>query len=474
MSTTTQKRLGLQNPDKSESCFVPIRLINPSPENDRIYKPVDHVDPATVALAKSIEDLGVLEPLVLSQDNYIVSGHRRFAAAKIAGLKSVPCRYVEVYRDDDPDKFLILLREHNRQREKTRAERVREEVVSSDPHEAYEALIAHREDKARIRAPLLSIKGISRRCKISLAKQPMLIAIERVLEDRKEYLPLTARMIHYALLNDPPLRHAAKRGSVYANDRQSYKDLCDLLTRARKVGIIPGEAIGDETRPVSNWRTYRTVGDFIAAQEKDYLKNFWRDLQQSQPNHIEIIGEKNTIEPIIRPIAARYTIPMTIGRGFCSWPPRADMAKRFKDSGKENLVPLMLSDHDPAGEQIAHSFARSMRDDFGITNILPIRVALNHSHVQQYDLPPGLTAKKKSPNYDKFVAEFGIYAYELEALAPEDLQQILIEAIDSVLDIKAFNLEIDAEREDAAALEDLRRQRRATMLDLTDEGGAAE
>jgi len=36
----------------------------------------------------------------------------------------------------------------------------------------------------------------------------------------------------YALLNDPPLQHASKPGSVCANNRASYDDLTDLLTRA--------------------------------------------------------------------------------------------------------------------------------------------------------------------------------------------------------------------------------------------------
>ena len=75
--------------------------------------------------------------------------------------------------------------------------------------------------------------------------------------------------------------------------------------------------------------------------------------------HIEIVGEKNTIEPIIRPVAARSCIPMTIGRGYCSLRPHYDIAQRFHKSGKDRLVLLMLSDHDPDSEEIAHSSAIS-------------------------------------------------------------------------------------------------------------------
>jgi len=54
-----------------------------------------------------------------------------------------------------------------------------------------------------------------------------------------------------------------------------------------------------------------------------------RDLLQSHPNHIEIVGEKNTIQPIIHPVAAEYTIPYTIGRGYASLPPRHELVGRY-------------------------------------------------------------------------------------------------------------------------------------------------
>jgi len=289
-----------------------------------------------------------------------VSGHRRHAAAKVAGLRVVPCRYVDVHRGKEPDKFLTLLRECNLQREKTRDERLREEIGSIDPDDAYASLIEHRKEASRMHPAPMVIEGKAHRCKISEAKTPMIEAIKRVLEERREFLPLTCRMIHYALLNDPPLKHASKPDSTYGNDPQSYDALTDLLTRARLAGLIPMSSIGDETRPVTIWGTHKTVGEFIADQQAKYLQGYWRDLLQSQPNHIEIVAEKNTLAPIIRPVAAKYTIATTTGRGFCSLPPRHALAERFKASGKENLVVLVISDFDPDGEEIASSFARSM------------------------------------------------------------------------------------------------------------------
>jgi len=67
---------------------------------------------------------------------------------------------------------------------------------------------------------------------ISRGKEPMLAAVQHILAQRVEFWPLRNRSIHYALLNDPPLRHGGKPGSAYTNDRATYRDLTDLLSRA--------------------------------------------------------------------------------------------------------------------------------------------------------------------------------------------------------------------------------------------------
>ncbi len=69
---------------------LPIGDIRPSPENNQLYRPVTKDAPELRALAKSIQRDGVQEPLVVTEDGWIISGHRRHAAAKLAGLTVVP------------------------------------------------------------------------------------------------------------------------------------------------------------------------------------------------------------------------------------------------------------------------------------------------------------------------------------------------------------------------------------------------
>jgi hypothetical protein len=437
---------------------VPLGGIQPAPENDTVYRPIDRADPDFRALVASVREHGIKEPLLLTTDYYIISGHRRYAAASEAGLHTVPCLFESVSRYD-PESMTLLVT-CNKQRVKTVAEMMREEVVAADPDDAYQALVEYRRAQAQVTGETIAIEGRKHRAEITRAKRPFLDAIRAILAEYRDSWPLSVRQIHYYLLNDPPLKHASKSNSGYQNTLKDYKSLDELVTRARLSGAVPFDAIHDPTRPVVSWRVYRSPQPFIRRSLDGFLQGYCRDLLQSQPNHIELVGEKNTIEGIIRPVLSEYCIPYTIGRGYSSLPPRYQMRRRFERSGKDKLVLLVLSDFDPEGEDIGHSFARSMRDDFGIENIVPIKVALTADQVEdeEFGLVPQMKAKVGSSRSKSFVERHGDDVFELEALKPNQLREIVTDAIDGVLDLDAFNAEMDAERRDAAELDRLRRQ----------------
>lgn len=129
----------------------------------------------------------------------------------------MPCRVLPVRRVDDIDAFLVPLREYNRQRDKTNAEKLREELIGIDPSGAYSSLIEHRQKLAEITAAPITLKDRKSRAAISDAKRPMLEAVKRVLNEMRAYWPVSERKVHYKLLNDPPLRHAGKPDSHYGN-----------------------------------------------------------------------------------------------------------------------------------------------------------------------------------------------------------------------------------------------------------------
>jgi hypothetical protein len=82
--------------------------IYPSPENDAIYAPIAWDDPETIALTDSIKEHGIKDPIWITEDGYIISGHRRRIAALKAGLKQVPVKIEPISRVENQEQFLKL------------------------------------------------------------------------------------------------------------------------------------------------------------------------------------------------------------------------------------------------------------------------------------------------------------------------------------------------------------------------------
>jgi hypothetical protein len=445
----------------------PVAGIKPSSMNELIYGLIDPGRPDMQRLVESIRTVGVRDPIVITKDNVIISGHRRHAACLILGMARVLCR-IEPIRSTDPE-FASLLVEYNSQRVKTFEETVREHVATMRPGEAYRALIEHRRDASAVWGDSLDLGERKRRSRLGPAKMPLLEAAMAILEAQMGWWPLSVRSVHYSILNAPPLRDAFNPESVYTNNKESYRDLVDVLARARLEGLVPWKAIADPTRPVVIWNVWRNAGDFARKQCDKFLTGYWRDLMMSQSNHIESVGEKNTIEGSIRRVAMRYCIPYTIGRGFSSLEPRHKMFERWKASGKDKLIILILSDYDLSGERIAQSFARSMRDDFDVPEhrLVARKVCLTRKQVEKYKLPvtfQTFKAKKHQEWADKHGAR------ELEALSPEQREKIFQQAIDSVIDTEAFNRELDNEAEDAERIEAMRGAATAYLADHLSSG----
>jgi ParB-like chromosome segregation protein Spo0J len=95
-----------------------ITKLRPHPWNHKIYSKQDLSE-----LEYSLIIFGQLEPIAITQDNQIISGHRRFAAMSNLGWKEVDVRIIE------PTSPLISLVEHNRHRTKTASDILNEAQI---------------------------------------------------------------------------------------------------------------------------------------------------------------------------------------------------------------------------------------------------------------------------------------------------------------------------------------------------------
>jgi hypothetical protein len=451
-----------------------VSSIRPSQENEKLYRSVSD-DPEIPALGESIRRHGLREPLVITADNFVVSGHRRLAALQRIGQVFCQCRVLSIRRDSlTENEFVALLREHNRQRHKTVAEQVREELVDIDPQEAHRNLREQR-DKLVCTPEYngvisLDIEGTKVRHLISDQKADHVYYVKQVVfHDRKEYWPLSVRGVHYALLNYEFKRNLP-RDLPYKNDDESYAATSDLITRMRLARVLPWEAFDDGTRPLKEFHAFSNVRAFVRQEVGNLFSGYWRDLLQSQPNHVECLCEKNTIYNMVLRITQKYQIPTSSGRGFNSIDPWHDLYERYVASGKRRLIVIVLSDFDPEGEMIPQVGGRTLRDDFAVGEFEIIKAGVTRKQIDTYRLPSQNFAKESSSNHKWFLnRNHGDDAvYELEALEPEAMLGDLEDIIKRVIDVDLFNREVQIEEEEATYLQAASKSAREALKGLGD------
>ena len=81
-----------------------------------------------------------------------------------------------------------------------------------------------------------------------------------------------------------------------------------------------------------------------------------------------------------------------------------------------------------------------------------VKVALTREQAIELKLPSIMKAKTKSSNYQKFVDQYDTDVWELEAIKPGKLKELLREAILSAMDRDLYDKEVKQEEKDAQKL----------------------
>lgn len=189
--------------------LVKLSLIDPDPQNIRKAN-----DPGIAELAASIRAVGLLQRIQLRHGSkgrfQIIAGHRRYAAAKLAGLKEAPC---EVRSLDDAQKATAAAAE-NLQR------------VELSPLQAAHAIArmaaAGMTDKAISDAMGRPISWVARRKKLSDLAPEWIKAMEK-----PNAQPVTTEL----LLKLARLPHTAQRQVLEEIDLAARYDIGDYLAR---------------------------------------------------------------------------------------------------------------------------------------------------------------------------------------------------------------------------------------------------
>lgn len=467
--------------------MVEVVKIKPSPENSEIYGAVNFDnDPALRALIRSIQRRGLEEPLILTDDHFILSGHRRFFAVQKLKWSKVPARYAGISRGDYADHadYHRLLTEYNPQRIKSVAATLSEKLLAADKDDDddddSESWTEYRKAKAKTTVQRMKVTGEKPIEDVGPRQREFLQAAQKVIEELNEHWPLSVRQVHYKLLNDPPLTQTTREGNEewrYCNNMKCYNKLSSLLVMARYHGYVAWDAIDDATRDSLTHYGFQNPNEFIGQQVDKFLEGFHRDRQEGQPNHIELIVEKNTLLNILRGTAKHFYVPLTAMRGYggpslwreieLRW--RAKVESRT-GSNKPKCILIIVSDHDPEGLDLANDAVKSLRDRHGV-DVVATRPAITLRQARQLNLKDNY-AKEGSSRLKEYVRNTGTTStWEVEALEPAMLIQLVHDAILKAMDTNQLNAVQEREVQDKQQIRRLKDHLGGEMQRIIAEGG---
>jgi len=283
--------------------------------------------------------------------------------------------------------------------------------------------------------------------------KPIADALVQIINhDLTPYWPVTVRQCFYQLVGR----------MIVPNSQDQYRTVSRVLVKLRENDLVPWDAIEDRTRRTTHKRGVSNVVSWLEEQCQDMLRPdyYGRCLVQNQPVYCEVSTEKDALSSILESVVWPYCVRLNVVRGQVSATMVHQIALRFEQAMMNGQRPLLLhfGDLDPSGVSIPHALKRNLIERHGI-DVEVVRVALNPEQVAAYHLPVSLDAVKTSdPNHGAWLRKYGESqpAVELDALHPQDLQDILRDALDQVFDMQDFQKQKRQEVQDRELVKEIR------------------
>jgi hypothetical protein len=247
---------------------------------------------------------------------------------------------------------------------------------------------------------------------------------------------VTLRQLYYQFVS---------RGAI-ANKQTEYKRLGSIINDARMAGLVDWEALQDRTRNLVRRSSWGAPEDVIRSAAKAYHRDYW----SKQRNRVEVWIEKDALVGVIEDVCHEYDVAYFSCRGYTSasemW--HAAMRVRHYQNMGNDVTILHLGDHDPSGKDMTRDIKNRL---FGFGADVEVRrIALNIDQVRRYQPPPN-PAKTTDSRAADYIAEFGDESWELDALPPDALVDLVRDEIWNLVDGEKFD-EVRAEVEEERAV----------------------
>lgn len=294
---------------------------------------------------------------------------------------------------------------------------------------------------------------------------------------RQQGYDLTLRQLYYQFV----------ARALIPNTERSYKRLGSIVNQARMAGLLDWSYIVDRTRNLAGVGYFETPDELVRGLADYYSVDHWAD----QDTYVEVWVEKEALAGVVQRAARTWGVPYFSCRGYVSqselWGAGQRLGQKIED-GKRVLV-LHLGDHDPSGIDMTRDIRDRLRtfttQDFlnahadiwtppatvkvsdieremkrkvglsavGIEDAIEVRrIALNMDQVDEYDPPPN-PAKLTDSRVDGYIDRFGESSWELDALEPSVLDDLIQENIQGTIDFERWEVHDESERQERARLQ---------------------
>ena len=256
---------------------------------------------------------------------------------------------------------------------------------------------------------------------------------------------MTLRQLYYQLVSR----------NIIPNQKNAYARLGRILKEARLAGIVDWNFIEDRIRISEMPREYNDLAALVNAAVESYRLPRWSD----QPNYVEVWVEKDALSGVLYDVTEPYHVRLMVDRGFSSATAMHDAAKRFRRAmvnGKTCHL-LYFGDHDPSGENMAAD-VKNRLELFGCP-VCVSWLAITKEQVERHQLPSN-TIKRSDSRSKKYELAHGSQSWELDALPPNVLVDLLKARLDQLLDRGKYEAVMEQEESDKKRLLEIARSNR--------------
>lgn len=259
-----------------------------------------------------------------------------------------------------------------------------------------------------------------------------------IAEYQAQGFQLTLRQLYYQFV----------ARDLMENKKQSYDRLGDIISDARLAGLVDWLAIVDRTRNLRDLAHWDDPSSIVSACARQFRIDKWGD----QPKRVEVWIEKDALVGVIEDVCERNDVPFFSCRGYTSQSEMWVAAQRLLkwEKGKQDAVILHLGDHDPSGIDMSRDIQDRL-ELFTGGRVEFKRLALNMDQVQQYSPPPNF-AKTTDARYAGYQALYGEESWELDALDPQMMADLIERNIHEMRDDEAWAASTEMEDNHKAAL----------------------